>query len=110
MTRFHGVVGYVTTQETEEGSGIWEDVVTERSYFGDVEQNIRKLDSAGEKVLDNVLVQNMISIVADAYAMNHFFSIRYVEWAGTKWTVQYVEVERPRLLLRLGKVYNGPTA
>ena len=76
MTRFHGVVGYVTTQETEEGSGIWEDVVTERSYFGDVGQNIRKLDSAGEKVLDDVFVQNMISIVADAYAMNHFFSIR----------------------------------
>ena len=79
MARFHGVVGYVTTQETEAGSGIWEDVVTERTYYGDVEQNVRKLDSSGDKLLDDVIVQNMISIVADAYAMNHFFSIRYVE-------------------------------
>jgi hypothetical protein len=33
--------------------------------------------------------------------------MRYVEWAGVRWTVQDVEVQRPRLLLRLGEVYNG---
>jgi hypothetical protein len=47
--------------------------------------------------------------VADQYANEHFFAIRYVEWAGTLWTVDSVEVQIPRLLLRLGKVYNGPT-
>jgi len=42
--------------------------------------------------------------------MNHFFAIRYIEWAGALWTVSDVQVESPRLLLRLGGVYNGPTA
>ncbi|MCA1806977.1 MAG: hypothetical protein LC687_03870, partial [Actinobacteria bacterium] len=55
-------------------------------------------------------VGNSISIVADAYANEHFFAIRYIRWAGTLWTVQNVDVESPRLVLRLGGVYNGPTA
>jgi hypothetical protein len=29
---------------------------------------------------------------------------------GVRWTVQDVTVEHPRLILRLGEVYNGPTA
>jgi hypothetical protein len=48
--------------------------------------------------------------VADAYANEHYFAIRYVEWAGVRWTVRDVEVQRPRLLLRLGEVWNGLTA
>ena len=50
-----------------------------------------------------------LAIVADAYANDHFFAIRYVEWAGVLWTISSVEVQSPRLLLRLGEVYNGPT-
>jgi hypothetical protein len=48
--------------------------------------------------------------VADAYANEHYFAIRYVEWAGVRWTVQDVEVQHPRLILRLGEVYNGKAA
>jgi hypothetical protein len=55
-------------------------------------------------------VSNSISIVADAYANEHFLAIRYVEWVGELWTVQDVEIQTPRLLLRLGEVYNGLTA
>jgi hypothetical protein len=36
--------------------------------------------------------KTQISIVADAYANDHFFAIRYVEWAGVLWTVTDVEV------------------
>jgi hypothetical protein len=48
--------------------------------------------------------------VADAYANENFFAILYVEWMGALWTISEVEVQSPRLLLRLGKVYNGPKA
>ena len=50
----------------------------------------------------------MISIVADPYANENFFAIRYVQWMGTLWKVTEVEVQSPRLLLRLGGKYNGP--
>lgn len=107
MAKFHGKVGYGSTVETT--PGVYEDVITERDYFGDILRNSRQLRE-GEQVNPDITVGNSISIVADAYARGHFFAIRYVEWAGVRWTVQDVTVEHPRLVLRLGEVYNGPTA
>lgn len=106
MARFFGPVGYGTTAETE--PGVWVDEIVEHEYYGDVIRNARNLKE-GENLNPDISVQNSISIVADEYANAHFFDIRYVEWAGTKWTVSSVEVQSPRLLLRLGEVYNGPT-
>jgi hypothetical protein len=106
MARFFGRVGYGETEES--APGVWTDVIVERSYYGDVVRNQRNLRE-GENLNFDLSVQNSISIVADAYANEHFFAIRYVEWAGTLWTVSAVEVQSPRLLLRLGEVYNGQT-
>jgi hypothetical protein len=107
MAKFFGVIGYGVTEETS--AGVWQDAITERSYYGDVIRNTRKLQE-GENLNNNLTVNNSISIVADAYANEHFFAIRYISWAGTLWTVSDVEVQSPRLLLRLGGVYNGPVA
>lgn len=106
MARFFGRVGYGDTVET--APGVHTDEIIERSYFGDVIRNARNLKQ-GENLNADLSVQNSISILADAYANDHFFAIRYVEWAGVLWTVSSVEVQSPRLLLRLGEVYNGPT-
>lgn len=112
MARFYGRVGYGETVESvdeeNQGTGVWVDVIVEYFYYGDVIRNTRNLQE-GENLNFDLGVQNSISIVADAYANEHFFAIRYVEWAGTLWTVTSVEVQSPRLLLRLGEVYNGPT-
>lgn len=105
MAKFHGVIGYGEAVETE--PGVWQDEITEFSYYGDVLRNTRQLQE-GENLNNDLSVGNSISIVADAYANEHFFAIRYIEWAGTLWTVSNVEVQSPRLLLRLGGVYNGP--
>jgi hypothetical protein len=107
MARFFGRVGYGESQETT--PGVWIDQIIEREYSGDVVRNARHI-SEGEHLNSDLTVRNSISIVADAYANDHFFAIKYVEWAGTLWTVSDVEVQRPRLILRLGEVYNGPTA
>jgi hypothetical protein len=105
--KFYGKVGYGVNVES--APGVWVDTITEVQYFGDVVRNSRKLQD-GSKVNDDLSVENSISIVADAYAHEHFFAIRYVEWAGTLWAVSTVDVQIPRLLLRLGGVYNGPKA
>ena len=108
MAKFYGPIGYGHSVETSRG--VWEDVITERNYYGDVIRNTRQLQDSGETVNYNFAVNNSISIVADAYASGHFFAIRYIKWAGTLWTVSDVEVQSPRLILRLGGVYHGPTA
>lgn len=107
MAKFYGVIGYGETVQT--APGVWEDSIVEYSYYGDVVRNTRRLQD-GEHLNNDLSVGNSISIVADAYANEHFFAIRFVEWAGTLWTVSEVEVQSPRLLLRLGGVYNGPRA
>lgn len=111
MAKFFGKVGYGISTLT--APGVWEDLVVEQQYYGDVIRNSRQLregSRAFRKVNSDVEAGNTISIVADAYANKHFFAIRYVEWAGTLWIVQDVTVESPRLLLQLGGVYHGPKA
>lgn len=109
MARFRGAIGYADEAvETPPGSGVFVEQIVEKMYTGDLVKNNRKLEEA-EKVNLDISVGNSISVVADAYANEHFFAIRYVRWSGALWTVTNVEVQSPRLLLRLGGVYNGPT-
>lgn len=107
MAKFYGEVGYGIS--VEKAPGVWEDEITERNYYGDVLRNTRQLREDAASVNDKLTVQNSISIVADEYAVQSFFAIRYVKWMGALWEVTDVEVQSPRLLLRLGGVYNGPT-
>lgn len=108
MAKFSGVVGYGVSAESENSVDVYTEAIEERLYYGDVFKDSRQLEK-GQGVNDNIRVSNRISIVADAFAFEHFFAIRYVEWLGTKWKVSDVEVQRPRLILSLGGVYNGPT-
>lgn len=103
MAKFYDVIGYAETVET--APGVWEEVINERSYYGDVIRNIRRLEGGG--VNDNVDVNNSISIVADAYALSHFFTIRYVRWMGALWKISAIEVQSPRLILSVGGLYHG---
>ena len=104
MAKFYGKIGYADSVEVE--PGVWKDVIVERDHYGDVLRNSRALREA-EKVNDDLSVGNSISIVADAYASTHFFAMRFVEWQGALWKVSNVDVESPRLILRLGGVYTG---
>lgn len=106
MAKFFGKIGYGESSET--APGVWTDLIVEYPYYGDVIRNTRKLTDNEHHLNENISVNNSISIVADAYANEHFFAIRYIEWAGALWIVSDVEVQSPRLLLRLGGVYNGP--
>lgn len=107
MAKFHGVIGFGETQEVADG--VWADAITTRAYFGDVVRNTVKLQES-EFLSNDISVQNSISIMSDDYANEHLFAIRFVQWAGAYWDVISVEQLSPRLLLRLGGVYSGPTS
>ena len=104
MAKWYGVIGYAETLETK--PGVWEDRITERNYYGDVIRNSRRLQTTNQ-LNDNITVSNEISIVADPYANQNFHAMRYVEFMGTKWKIDNVAVQYPRLILSLGGVYNG---
>lgn len=101
-TKFYGEVGYAEAVETS--PGVWEEVITERSYYGDVIRPAQRTPTS-DQINDDVVPSNQISIMADAYAYGHWFAIKYIKWMGASWKVTRVEVQRPRLVLSLGGVY-----
>lgn len=102
--RFCGTVGYIITAETT--PGIWEPQEVPRTYRGDVIKNTSRWQN-GEGTNDNINISTDISILADAFAYQHFSEIRYVEFMGAKWKVTDATPERPRIVLSLGGIYNG---
>ena len=104
MAKWYDVIGYAETVET--APGVWEERITERSYYGEVIRNTRRLQST-EHLNDDINVSNEISIIADPYAINNFHSMRYVGFMGAKWKVSNVDVQYPRLKLTIGGLYNA---
>lgn len=107
MARFFGAVGFAE-ENVETSPGVYEDIIVEKMYYGDITHNARRfLD--GSTVVDKLTNSNTISILANKYANEHVDAVRYVKWNGALWEISSIEVHSPRLLLRLGGVYNGPT-
>ena len=105
MSKWFGKIGFAEPYEVD---GVVKDRIVEREYFGDVLRNNRRWQETS-KINDDLNVNNQISIVADPYALNTFHAIKYVEFMGSLWKVNSVEVSFPRLVLEVGGVYNGDT-
>lgn len=105
MARFFGAVGFVTSVETE--PGIWEEQAVERELYGDVIRPGQQLE-VGDKVNKDLSLNHSVSVLADDYIKEKLSAIRYVSWAGVLWSVSDIQMQSPRLVLRLGGVYNGP--
>ena len=105
MAKYSGKIGYIETVET--APGVWTEEVTEKPVYGDVTRNTRRWASSSEQLNDNLNIDNQISIVANPYAMQNFHVMRYIWFMGTKWKINNVEVQYPRLILSIGGVYNG---
>jgi hypothetical protein len=108
--RFSGAVGYATSTQT--ALGVWEEVITEKSYYGDVIRNSRRLEPPAQVppgTNPNLALENSFSILADEQAYADFINIRYIVWEGHRWTVTNVEVRRPRLIFTVGELWNGNT-
>ena len=104
MAKFYGAIGFAKTEETK--PGVWQDVITERTYSGDMSNTSFSFQSS-DQVNDNVNVRNEISIVADVFAYQNFHSMRYVVFMGTKWKISSIKPEYPRMKLTVGGLYNG---
>lgn len=107
MARFSGLIGYAV--QVEKAPGVWDDRITEHPYRGDVLRSQRSLQNDTENLHHRLNVNNSISIIGDPFAYENFFAIKYIKWMGSRWTVTNVEVRRPRLILTIGGLYNGPT-
>lgn len=108
MAKFSGKIGFVRNAETYEGSGVFIEETIERHYRGDVVNDVMRWQDSS-KVNEDLNIGNKFSIVADTFAMQNIGTMRYVEYLGTKWKIMTVEINRPRIVIYLGGVYNGTT-
>lgn len=104
MAKFCGAIGYATSVETS--PGVWIEDIIEREHKGDLPRNNSRWQPSNQ-VNDDLTINNQISILADQFAYENFHSMKYVKFMGAKWKITNVEVERPRLILSIGGVYNG---
>lgn len=105
MNKWCGKIGFVA-DHVETSPGIWEEGIVERTYFGDIIRNSRALQNANE-INDNISISVTISVVADPYANQHIYDMRYIEFQGALCKVSNVEVAYPRLNLSIGGKWNG---
>lgn len=108
MAKFYGIIGYAIPSEVE--PGIWRDRIIERKYFGDIIENESRWSSDSDSTIDDLNINNRFSIVADPFAYENFHSMKYVNFMGANWKISKVKVDRPRLILTVGGVYNGEQA
>ena len=103
MAKFYGEVGYGLMEETS--TGVYQERIVKRNYYGDVDRIINHWQNS-EHLNDDYKLNMQIKIVADEFAIEHAFDIRYVEYLNSKWKVTSIEVQRPRLILNFGGIYN----
>lgn len=105
MAKWFGKIGFAVTTETK--PGVYMEVIEEHEYFGDLLKYIKRYEN-GDDLNSDINVANEISIIADPFANENVFNMRYAEFMGAKWVIKNVSVQYPRLILSLGGVYNGP--
>ena len=104
MAKFYGAIGYIVQVKT--GPGVWEDKEVEKIYRGDVILNQQRWQKS-EEISDNFNLDNSISILADEFAYDNIGYIKYIVYRGKKWCVQSLAINRPRIVLQIGGLYNG---
>ena len=103
MARFCGNIGFAIDVETAQD--VWEPLITQRQYYGDVISARKRTDSGGG-LNDDISLSVRVSIVADPFAEAHLSDMVFVVLNGAKWKVTDREVQYPRIILSVGGLYN----
>lgn len=102
MAKYYGNIGFAVQAETS--PGVWEDVIEDRPYKGDVLSNSRRFDPS-ENINDDFVLSNRFSIISDAFLYSHIPAMRYLEFMGSKFKIVSVTINRPRVDISVGGVY-----
>jgi hypothetical protein len=107
MARYYDKVGYGIQQEVRKS--VWQDVIVEQPYFGETLDLGYKYQSETDHANDNLNLDTEFEVIADAFMLEHFSQIRYICYGGARWKVTGLKYDPPRVHIRVGGVYNGPT-
>lgn len=104
MAKFSGLVGYTSKEETT--PGVWSTVENPRKMKGDIIRQGANYSSSNH-ISDDVSLNHRVSLIGDAYAFDRYYDIKWVEIDSIKWKVESIEIQRPRIIVSIGGVWNG---
>lgn len=107
MAKFAGKIGFSETFEDE--PGVWKERIIERNYYGDILKQSRRWESASNTTNDTPTIQNTFSILADSFMYENCYAMRYISYLGQNWKIASVTIDRPRISITIGGLYNGKT-
>lgn len=102
MSRFSGKLGFISTRETEEG--VWLEDRIEIPVKGTIRSLYVRNDNSSS-ANTNLRLTNEVSILLDSKIKTYLETLKYVLWKGSKWEVQSIGVNYPRLTINLGGLY-----
>lgn len=102
MSRFSGKLGFVMPRETEEG--VWLEDKIEIPIKGTIRSLYVRNDN-NSSVNANLRLTNEVSILLNSKIQTYLETLKYVVWKGSKWEVQSIGVNYPRLTINLGGLY-----
>lgn len=99
------VIGY-ELPEAEDTPGIWtpSGIEEKRHKSKVLRSNVNNITR--DEVIDDLNIDNQISITIDTFVSSNMHRIKYVVVHGSKWKVKTISIARPNLILTLGGVYN----
>ena len=104
--KWSGKIGFAVAEETAQD--VWTETIVERTYYGDVVRASRRTETES-KIINDINVSNQISVIADPYANQNLYAMRYITFMGCKWKISSIDIQYPRLILTVGGVYNAET-
>jgi len=103
MNKWSGKIGFSKTIET--APSVYRETYEEKSYRGDFIK--RSLKWTGQKVNEDISINNQLSVLCNSYLTENMALIRYVTINNTKWKVTDITPDWPRVTLTLGGVFNS---
>ena len=104
MAKFYGVIGFEVNQAMV-SPGVYQKEIVEKTYRGDMLRNKNRIRN-DDQINQDIIFDNRLSIISDPFANINFPQIRYVVLNGSKWKVMNAEIQRPRIILTIGGLYN----
>lgn len=103
--RYSGKLG--VSEQKEVRDGIWEDVITEYSVLGTVEQTTGVLEG-GDNVLPRASTTTSITVPGRSREVRDNSDLRYITYKGIRWQIERIVDNPPMIVIYIGEVYNGP--
>lgn len=104
MAKYYGIIGY-QVDNVKIRPGVIGSKIEERTIYGDYNRIVKNTENPGQ-VNDNIKLNHQISFIADAFAIDNLFNIKYATYRGAKWAITSIEENYPRVILNLGGIYH----